>query len=538
MTASIPCQLKLPEARGGTSLDYGLVNVAYQDSSCALSTIYNVPSAASCDAVVGGWYYDNPAAPSSIELCGASCDRVSAPGGRLGVYGRLRNKSVGQVSSARVGPCQKGHDMRHSRHSTLAAIALSLSFVAASACGGVDREARRAPRRALAKPNWPGGATSLTAAACVDAAQCASGLCSNGRCTSGPTGVATSPGPHFVGGGPSSRPLTTGCGPDTAAQCGGSCEMSGGKPATVLAPPATICYSGEGDLTPDDPSSVIEQVIETIDGKTYLHLRVTFDPRFVDNTYGVNASSGWVNKMMAAPKAGMPGGADGRQSPPPKDGMAAKAAHTFDDLVGSDHVELVLVDSKGNTVLDFKVDYISQKADAPCGYGTLGVSGGEGKMITGDASAVVAVATSIDRNLNSCGYCLITDSPATRRQLQRSTPAHRTGTIAWFTKCGSISPPSKARASAAPTFRKCTPRRRWPAPTPSTSSQRPARRIGTRPIARRACSRKVATASTLRPTTAPARKAPCPTSRTKVRAACRRTTSALRRNVRFRRHPP
>ena len=301
--------------------------------------------------------------------------------------------------------------MRHSRHSTLAAIAL-LSFVAVSACGGVDKGGTKGSSGS-AKPNWPGGGNVANGGGCVDAAQCSSGLCGSGRCTSGPSGVATSPGPHFVGGGPSSRPLTTGCGPDTAGQCGGSCEMSGGKPATVLAPPATICYTGEGDLTPNDPSSVIEQVIETIDGKTYLHLRVTFDPRFVDNTYGVNASSGWVNKMMAAPKAGMPGGAmGGKAPPPPKDGMAAKAAHTFDDLVGSDHVELVLVDSKGNTVLDFKVDYISQKADAPCGYGTLGVSGGEGKMITGDASAVVAVATSIDRNLNSCGYCLITDSPA------------------------------------------------------------------------------------------------------------------------------
>jgi hypothetical protein len=177
--------------------------------------------------------------------------------------------------------------------------------------------------------------------------------------------------------------------------------MSGGEPVTVIAPPATICYSGEGDLTPDDPSGVIEQVIETIDGKTYLHLRVTFDPRFVDNTYGVNASVGWQNRVMAAPKGDKPGG------------KVAKAAHTFDDLVGSDHVELVLVDGKGNTVLDFKVDYVSEKPDAPCGYGTLGVSGGEGKMITGDASAIVAVGTSIDRNLNGCGYCLLSDSPAT-----------------------------------------------------------------------------------------------------------------------------
>ena len=81
--ASIPCELQLPEPTGGTSLNYGFVNVAYQDSSCALSTIYNVPDDASCDVTAGGWYYDDPTAPTSVKLCGASCDLVSAPGGRL-----------------------------------------------------------------------------------------------------------------------------------------------------------------------------------------------------------------------------------------------------------------------------------------------------------------------------------------------------------------------------------------------------------------------------------------------------------------------
>ena len=79
---------------------------------------------------------------------------------------------------------------------------------------------------------------------------------------------------------------------------------------------------------------MIEQVIETINGKTYLHLRVTFDPRFVDNTYGVNASAGWANRMMAAPKGDMPGGMMGGKAP--MGGMMNKAPHTFDDLVGSE----------------------------------------------------------------------------------------------------------------------------------------------------------------------------------------------------------
>jgi hypothetical protein len=248
---------------------------------------------------------------------------------------------------------------------------------------------------------------------CQSAASCASGLCADGKCSAGSDSLATTPGPHFVGGGPSARPLTTGCGPETAGQCGGTCEQAGGTPSTVVAPPATICYSGEGDLTADDPSAVIEQVIEDIGGKRYLHLRVTFDPRFVDNTFGVNASAGWQNKVKAGmDKAGMDkAGMD--KAGMDMAGMDMAGAHTFKDLVGSDHVELILVDANGNTVLDFKVDYISEDASAPCGYRTLGVSGGEGKMITGDAAAIVAVATSIDRNVNGCGYCLTTDSPVT-----------------------------------------------------------------------------------------------------------------------------
>ena len=92
--ASIPCQLKIPEPTGSAELNYGLVNVAYQDSNCTLSTIYNVPSAASCDTATGGWYYDNPAAPSSVNLCGASCDRVAAPGGRLAFTVGCQTKTV------------------------------------------------------------------------------------------------------------------------------------------------------------------------------------------------------------------------------------------------------------------------------------------------------------------------------------------------------------------------------------------------------------------------------------------------------------
>lgn len=275
--------------------------------------------------------------------------------------------------------------------------------------------------------------------ACAVGAECVSGVCNMGKCaaegkgkgTGGTTGTGGSTGtggttstgsggtggssgtasgvvgpPLFGGSGSAGTgadaPLTTGCGPDTSSECGGVCERTGGGTSTIVRPPVTLCFSGGAeDPTPANPTAVIEQVIETINGVAMVHLRITFDPSFVDNTYGVNASSGWTKTADPTMMGGMMMGGKG------------KSGHTFADLVGSDHVELLLTDGSGGTVMDFKIDYVSVSADAPCGYGTLGVNGGEGKVITGDASAVIKVATSIDRDLNGCGYCYTEDSPAT-----------------------------------------------------------------------------------------------------------------------------
>ena len=69
----------------------------------------------------------------------------------------------------------------------------------------------------------------------------------------------------------------------------------------------------------------------------------------------------------------------------------------------------------------FDIDYITANASSACAYGALGVSGGEGKMLVGDAKYVLASTTSLDRDLNGCGYCksaacggdCTVDSPAT-----------------------------------------------------------------------------------------------------------------------------
>jgi hypothetical protein len=213
--------------------------------------------------------------------------------------------------------------------------------------------------------------------------------------------VATTPG---MGGTVSVPPLAPGCTPASAGECpsaSGSCATSGTASPQVKTT-GTTCYYGP--TTPTAPSASVEYIQEVAGGQDYFRFRVTFDPAFVDNSYGVNAI-GWQNRMAGKP------------------GMAGMAAHTFRDLVGSDHAQMQLADASGTTVMDIKIDYISEDTSRSCGHGTLGTSGGEGKVLAGNPAWILASASSIDRNLNGCGYCTSSacgstgactvDSPAT-----------------------------------------------------------------------------------------------------------------------------
>ena len=220
----------------------------------------------------------------------------------------------------------------------------------------------------------------------------------SGSTGTGGTGGTGAPGvivPGFPGTGTTAGdPLRPGAGPGTARDCaGGTSAIS--RPTQVITQ-TTQCFYGITVTTTSTPAATIEQITEVIDGKQVLHLRITFDPGFVDNTYGANAV-GWHTAPVA----------DGGKMP------KAGKGHSFNDLVGSDHVELELYDAAGKLALHFKFDYISADASRPCGYGTLGVSGGEGKMLVGSSASILAAATSLDRNLNGCGYCTTVDSPAT-----------------------------------------------------------------------------------------------------------------------------
>jgi hypothetical protein len=86
--------------------------------------------------------------------------------------------------------------------------------------------------------------------------------------------------------------------------------------------------------------------------------------------------------------------------------------HTFSNLTGSDKAQFVFKNGNGQIVLNFILDYVSSGA-FPSGYGSLGVSGGDGSISVGSASNIVSFNTSIARNLNQFGYVLTTNSPST-----------------------------------------------------------------------------------------------------------------------------
>ncbi len=73
--------------------------------------------------------------------------------------------------------------------------------------------------------------------------------------------------------------------------------------------------------------------------------------------------------------------------------------HKFMHLVGSDMAELQFLDGAGNMVFHGRIDYLGASSDYPSGYGTLGVTGGDGAVYVGNAADVKGVGTSLTDNL-------------------------------------------------------------------------------------------------------------------------------------------
>jgi hypothetical protein len=82
----VPCQYALPKPPSGQMLDPNKVNVEYMAPGAATSTTIPGVTMQTCDPMNGGWYYDNPGAPTKINLCPATCNVVTTQvGGEVNV---------------------------------------------------------------------------------------------------------------------------------------------------------------------------------------------------------------------------------------------------------------------------------------------------------------------------------------------------------------------------------------------------------------------------------------------------------------------
>jgi len=75
---ALGCVYTLPSPDGGTP-DFDKVNVQYTPGSGGAPQLFpRVNGQADCPASGDAWYYDNPAAPTKINLCPSTCDTVRA----------------------------------------------------------------------------------------------------------------------------------------------------------------------------------------------------------------------------------------------------------------------------------------------------------------------------------------------------------------------------------------------------------------------------------------------------------------------------
>lgn len=71
----IPCEYGIPDPGEFEEIFYDRVEVRFRRGASE-SIVPVVFSEAQCDPVAGGWYYDNPASPTVVRLCPASCGQT------------------------------------------------------------------------------------------------------------------------------------------------------------------------------------------------------------------------------------------------------------------------------------------------------------------------------------------------------------------------------------------------------------------------------------------------------------------------------
>jgi hypothetical protein len=74
--AALACEYPIPPPPDGMDFDPDAVNVEFDDGMGGALVIGRVDNPAECAGVMNGWYYDNPAMPTSIVLCPQTCDTI------------------------------------------------------------------------------------------------------------------------------------------------------------------------------------------------------------------------------------------------------------------------------------------------------------------------------------------------------------------------------------------------------------------------------------------------------------------------------
>jgi hypothetical protein len=73
--AGLPCEYVIPD---GANADLGKVNVQYIPAGKGPpEDVLHASTAAQCDPVAGGWYYDDNASPTQIVMCPATCAKIA-----------------------------------------------------------------------------------------------------------------------------------------------------------------------------------------------------------------------------------------------------------------------------------------------------------------------------------------------------------------------------------------------------------------------------------------------------------------------------
>jgi hypothetical protein len=80
--SALPCDYALPK----NTTDPRKVNVDFTPQGGTTTRLVHVGTAANCDPVKGGWYYDNPQTPARIIVCSQTCDMFKKdPSGRVDI---------------------------------------------------------------------------------------------------------------------------------------------------------------------------------------------------------------------------------------------------------------------------------------------------------------------------------------------------------------------------------------------------------------------------------------------------------------------